>query len=1743
MNRILFFTCFLLLSFLNTAQVIWETADQQEVAKIPSEERGIQPHSFNLIKINPQALSDKLVAAQDRFSGSNGIAIDFPTVNDTFETFMVYDSGAMAKGLKRQFPKVRSYFGKSVDNDLNTIYFTITPQGFRGLITGEKIIYMDPYAKSVPNIIMSYNRNDVTRRGTESYECQVRDELTAGQQMDIEAAITAKAFQDRQFRTYEIAIAATAEYTAYHDDGNAGNGNAVADALAAIVVTVTRVNSVYEKDMSMRFSVVANNSNIIYTNSQTDPYSNYSGFDMLAENVSNLNSVIGSANFDIGHVFSTGGGGIAGTSPCGSNKARGVTGIVTPEFDPFDIDYVSHEIGHQFGASHTFYNGCFGGSPSPRPYETGSASTIMGYAGICAPNVQDNSDAYFHLISLFEMQASIDIDTCDDQIFLGTSNPTAPNAVSPGNKTIPRSTPFKLTSTSSVAPDAGETYTYNWEELEDGSASATGATQPPVGTNTTGPLFRSKFATTSPTRYFPNLPDLINNIDPVWEELPNVSREIQFYCTIRDNNPNGGQTDYAGTTLQVGTAGPFLVNAPNGGEIWHEGELKTVTWAVNSTNTTTYSTTVNLLLSLDGGLTYSVTLASGTTNDGTQSVTIPTGVKTTQARIMIEAASNYFFDITNNDFEIKEGTFELTATSDDFSVCQPSDGAATFEYNAAPDFNESVTFSAVGLPAGLTASFTPSSTTADATVSISISGTAGVAADQYDFSVEGQSTSVTISKNFTFKLFDNVVGDVLQVTPANGAANQVANPLLQWQDLASASSYLIEISENSDFSIITESNTVSFQNTYQPTTLAHSTIYYWRVTPSNDCISGTAASISLFQTAQDVCTTYDDETYVNTAQPVDRQDEWDISVNAVAAKVVVTDDIEVTKLSFYMDATHGDTGDIKMQLSAPTGRFAEVYNRECANGVNFDLIVSDDGTQNFGCVSSYTGALTGNQRPGQAFTRFNDASALGEWVLLATDRTAGTGGTGTFNQFSVTVCGRLQYVNDIDNDLNLGLTTSFNATNAIDNTLLRSVQAGFTAANLVYVVTKDVDYGQIQLNGVDLNIGDTFTQGDVDNNLIKYVHTSLELVAVDSFGYSVLGNASTVLPGEVFNITIEDPTLIYDAGVWTPFAPHAETGNLNAQVLSGTAPVAADAAINDLSVTAGVLSIASNVVLTVNGNLTVEGEIDGTAGTLRLEGAAAQSISGAGSLDLDTLEVNNASGVNFGTVTNIYHLLKPQASVLNANNNIVFKSNVTTTGQLDDASAATINGSVLVERYIPAKRAFRFLASSVNTTGSIRENWQENGALVPGLGTHITGPSAANGFDINGSGAYSLYTFDNDNYVWSVVPNTNTEQLAIGAPLRMMVRGDRTTDLTNNNAIPSVTTLRASGTVHTGDFVRSYTTVNGEFAMISNPYQAAVDFKNVLIDGSTSGVNANFVYVWDPTLNTRGAYATVDMSTLNGTAIPFSSGANKFLQPGQSVFVPTTGASGMTFKESHKAVDQPLTAVFGAYNQNSFITISLKDVNAIELLDQAIMKYESGFSNMVTQEDAIKFMNLDETLALTSGADRLSIERRQLPVDGDITPIYLSNYRSSSYTMDLEVALNVGLIAILVDQETGTRRLLQEGHNTVSFSVGASGSSDNRFLIEYADNTLSLVENNLINSISVYPNPVEHNSFQVSSTYLLGKEVQLRMYNTLGQKVYENVTFFNETQTITPSAILSSGMYLLKVSTGDESATVQLIVK
>ncbi|GAK93892.1 hypothetical protein JCM19298_1229 [Nonlabens ulvanivorans] len=1212
---------------------------------------------------------------------------------------------------------------------------------------------------------------------------------------------------------------------------------------------------------------------------------------------------------------------------------------------------------------------------------------------------------------------------------------------------------------------------------------------------------------------------------------------MRFFCTIRDNNPNGGQTDYTGLTITVGANGPVEVNAPNGGETWYEGESRTILWAVNGTNSLTYATQVKISLSLDGGYTYPIVLVNSTANDGSHTLNLPTGIKTSQARIMVEAVGNYFFNISENDFEIKEGTFELSAPSVDISTCQPSDASFSFNYNAAPGFNEVVTFSALQLPSGLIASFSPSSTSSSTAVNVVVTGTDQVDADLYNFRVVATANSATIDEEFNLKVFDNSVGEVVILSPLNGAGNQIANPLLEWQDLPSASSYLVEVSTTPNFSSIVESATIVNETSLQTTLLSPSQIYYWRITPSNGCSTGSIASIAAFQTAQDVCNVYDNEYFENN------DNVWETDVNAVSARVNVPDDIEITNLSFYMRADHNDTGHIKMQLSSPSGRFSEVYNRECAAGRDFDLIVSDQGTAAFACNPGYTGALTGNLRPGQAFSRFNGLSAQGEWVLLATDRTSGTGGT--FDEFSVTVCGRLQYVNDINNNRNNLLTTAYGATSIINQTLLRTQQTGTTNVDMVYVVTRLPKQGVLELSSVALNLGDTFTQADLNNDRINYNHNSIELALTDSFDFTVLGDSNTLMNAQTFNISIEEPTLIYDLG-WSPFAPNSETGSLNAQVINGLAIIGADAQINNLEIIGNSNSLFLNNGLTILGDLSTDGYIGATDGELIFSGSAAQSISGDGIIDIGRVTMTGSNTISITAVMNIHDILSPSNVTINTNGNMVFRSDVNGTAQLDDASGATIIGVVQVERYIPAKRAFRLVASSVNSTNSIYQNWQENGSTTAGLGTHITGSSTgANGFDLTASGNPSMFTYDAVNSVWVSPPNTDVNTLQVGTAYRLMVRGDRTVDITQNAPTATNTTLRAKGNLHLGDFNTSLATSNGDFVMIANPYQANVDFKTVLNDVSTTGVNLNYAYYWDPNLNTRGGYATIDMSTLNGDPVPFSSNANKYLQPGQSIFIQATGATNLTFKESHKKVSEDLNNIFNQQQSNSSIVVSLVNRNTQTIIDQTLMRINSTNNPQVDQSDAVKFYNQDETLAIVNNGNLLSIDKNIMPVAGDHITLLTDRFRTTQYTMDVFIDGLVSVKAILIDHYTASRTDLVEGSNSIDFDVipGDTASNDlNRFEIVFENVTLSSNDINLQADLRLFPNPVSNGQFTIQSDLLNGKEVQISLYNTLGQLIHDQESTFNNKLTVKPQVQLSSGMYLVKVSTIDESATIQIIV-
>ena len=644
----------------NSTENLWSDISEDLIST--TGERNIIPKNYRTLELDVLEMKNELSGAPSEKIiqvNESGKIISLPLPNGEFINFKFVESLVMEDELANKFPEIRTYLGQGIDQTTASARFDITPKGFHAIIfTMRGTVYIDPYSSGDDKYYISYYKKDfITSRETIDLSCTVLGlESEIALQLKERVENGPDVLTGEELRTYRLACAATGEYTIFH-------GGTVALGMAAIVTAVNRVTGVYEIEVAVRMVLVANNDLIVYTNPSTDPYTNNSGFTMLGENQANLDAVIGSANYDFGHVFSTGGGGVASLAVICNNgsKARGVTGLPNPIGDPFYIDYVAHEMGHQFGGNHPF-NGnagaCSGGNRNgSTAYEPGSGSTIMAYAGICgSQNLQSNSDDYFHNISFVEMvnHTTGSGNSCAQITSTGNLPPTV-NAGT-GGFTIPINTPFILTG--SATDPNGDVLTYNWEEFDLGPA---GHPNSPSGN---APIFRSFDATLEPWRTFPKLSDLLNNTQTIGEILPSYTRSLKFRLTVRDNKAGGGGVDYDEIQFDVtDTAGPFLVTEPNTSVTWQGNTVQSVTWDVANTSVAPVNATeVNIFLSVDGGNTYSITLAANTLNDGSEQVLIPND-PTSLARIKVEAAGNIFFDISNEDFTIEDNPIpvELTA--------------------------------------------------------------------------------------------------------------------------------------------------------------------------------------------------------------------------------------------------------------------------------------------------------------------------------------------------------------------------------------------------------------------------------------------------------------------------------------------------------------------------------------------------------------------------------------------------------------------------------------------------------------------------------------------------------------------------------------------------------------------------------------------------------------------------------------------------------------------------------------------------------------------------------------------------------------------------------------------------------------------------------------------------------------------------------------------------------------------------
>jgi chitodextrinase len=674
--------------FLMISGLVFSQGKSHWTQQSPSKNYSVKEHlqelnSQQLFTVNFEAVTQELANAPKRsdIGRSSGVTIGFPSADGKIEFFNVYEASTMHPDLQARFPNIRSYVGQGITNPAAVIRFSVSPKGIHTMLKepNKPMTFIEPYATDLSTYVV-YSRDEFSSRDRD-FECEV----TAAMQENDYNGYALRNADDSLLRTYRLAVSTTGEYTQYH-------GGTKALALAAINTTMTRVNGIFENDFNVTLQLIPNNDLVIYTNPSTDPYTTSGSYNNQLQ--STLTNVIGEANYDVGHLFANaqnnGNAGCIGCVCVDGQKGRGWTSRTTPEGDPFDVDYVAHELGHQFGANHTWtFNGSEGTGAQMEP---GSGSTIMGYAGITGVNtdVQPNSDPYFHAISIQQVTNYIKNRSCQTNTNTGNAVPVVDAGA---NYTIPRATPFVLDGTATDA-DPQDVLTYCWEQFDQNAA----ATTLPSPNNTSGVAFRSYNPTVDSKRYFPRLETVKTGATSwKWEAVPNVNRNLNFRLTVRDNRPGSATNKSDDMVVTVTTsAGPFVLTSPNTNILWTVGSTQNVTWNVaGTTGNGVNASAVDIFLSTDGGDTYPIALATGVPNNGSASIVVPNNIGT-QNRVMVKGSNHIFFDISNTNFTI-EGQVECNATiPQDVVASNIGSASATVSWTAIPGATYDLQFRTVG---------------------------------------------------------------------------------------------------------------------------------------------------------------------------------------------------------------------------------------------------------------------------------------------------------------------------------------------------------------------------------------------------------------------------------------------------------------------------------------------------------------------------------------------------------------------------------------------------------------------------------------------------------------------------------------------------------------------------------------------------------------------------------------------------------------------------------------------------------------------------------------------------------------------------------------------------------------------------------------------------------------------------------------------------------------------------------------
>jgi subtilisin-like proprotein convertase family protein len=1023
-SQIVLFLFFLTISFSVKAQDLWTfEKDTQGFSKGIGFDSNNYIHTVSLDRDQLDAFISK-IDSPSSFSKTKRTTIVFPNESGKSEKFSVREVSLLSSELSKEHPNIKTFVGTSLSRKNVHARWSISPLGVNAMIDSpEGQFFLQPDRSGDKNRHLFYKRNGTLYDDFEPLNCLVSSGKKAENskvQGIIQSKQAAKLSSDQTLKTYRIAVSATGEFTQFWGDDDDTNGTNKEDAYAKIISTINRINQIFQIDLGVQLQLVSD-VNLLYDDPDTDPYGN----DFNEEIQEILTDSIGEANYDIGHLFDFGTpDGNAGTvgnvcrdrfkgSAYTSHPFVDTSGTGAFLNDYFDIDFVAHEIGHQFGGYHTYSHQTESAGVNSEP---GSGSTIMAYAGVTEDdNIQNHSDPYFHYYSIKNIRDYLARNSCQAT----SSIVNQPPQVSAGQEVnIPKGTAYILEAIASDPDD--DSLTYCWEQLNSGLV-----TRENFGPyNQSGSSNRSFSPTNSPIRTVPSMSRVLTNqlvqTNPQfpndWQTVSLNSRRLLWGVTVRDRSETSstsvGQTDQDSRIINVlERAGPFEITSPATNTIiWQTGANEVILWDVANTDQAPINTeTVSIYLSSDNGQNFDTLLASNTPNDGRFDLVVPANINSSNVRIKIVPDNGIYFAVNNYRFSILERPFATPFQELSKKACDNEPISFDFTLNRYQEFEGDVDLTLTNVPTGIVYSINMvSSTTDQQQGTISLTKASNISPGVYTMTLVSSSGSTEAQQTFQYIHQQSAVQTPVELSPNASDGVQSIKPLFSWSPDENVDQFIVELSLSNTFDSIVVSTTTKASNFVPLENLPSETTFYWRVKGTNGCGESNYSEVQNFITDLLDCSPID---AVNL--PINLIDASFVQSGISFADVYMANDSVISDVNIEVSIQHTYLSDMILSLLAPDGTEVILARNIGGASSNFVNTVFDQEATNL--TENGSAPFTGSFLPTEDLSVFNGQSSLGLWRLKVED--VGAQDTGRIILFNINFCVNGAILENDDPDL------------------------------------------------------------------------------------------------------------------------------------------------------------------------------------------------------------------------------------------------------------------------------------------------------------------------------------------------------------------------------------------------------------------------------------------------------------------------------------------------------------------------------------------------------------------------------------------------------------------------------------------------------------------------------------------------------------------------------------------------------